>query len=143
MNGLKIKKEKMIYDYLFYKSYQLGKWSRNFEDIPTLAGVIWVAPCVMFNLFTINFLVEIFGYTDSFIFERKYKYIFSLSLILLLLFYYVFNGRYKKIIEKYEEKERAKGKGIHPVIVIIFFYLSSFLLLLITGMYRNGDGIFK
>jgi hypothetical protein len=133
----------MIYDYLFFKSYQLGKHSRNFEDIPVLAGVIWVGACFMFNIFTVAIFLEALGYSGSFIFDKRYKYIFPLALVLILIFSYSFKGRYKKIIERYEEKERMKGKGIHPVLVIFFYYVVSFVLLLLAGMYKNGDGIFR
>jgi hypothetical protein len=133
----------MIYDYLFFKSYQLGKRSRNFEDIPVLAGVIWVGTCFMFNVFTIAMLLESIGLSGNFIFEKKYKYIFSLSLVFLLIFYYSYKGRYKKIIKIYEEKERIKGKSFHPVLVIIFYYVASFLIGTLTAMYKNGDGIFN
>ena len=133
----------MIYDYLFYKSYQLGKRSRNFEDMPTLAGVIWVGICLMFNIFTFIFLLEGFGAIEGFIFDKKYKYIFSISIVLLMLFYYFFNGRYKRIIEKYEEKERKAGKGLHPIIVIIIYYVISFCIGTIAAMFKNGDWIFS
>ena len=133
----------MLYDYLFYKSYQLGKWSRNFEDIPVLAGVIWVGMCFTFNIFAFTFLLEGLGYINSVAFESKYKFIFSISLILLLIFYYMYKGRYKKIIEKYEEKERAKGKCPHPIIVIALYYVISFVLGTMAAMYKNGDGIFS
>ena len=133
----------MIYDYLFFKSYQLGKRSRNFEDLPVLAGVIWVGVCFMLNIFTIAILLEALGFSGNFVLDRKYKYIFSLLLVLILILNYSFKGRYKRIIEQYEEKERQASKGLHPVIVIIFYYALSFLLLLLAGMYKNGDGIFK
>lgn len=132
-----------MYDYLFYKSYQLGKRSRNFEDIPVLAGVIWVGACFMFNIFTVLILLESLGYSRNFIFNKKYKFIFSLSLVLILIFNYSFRGRYKKILERYEEKERRKRKGFHPIIVIAFYYLVSFGLLLLAGLYKNGDWIFS
>lgn len=133
----------MIYDYLFFKSYQLGKRSRNFEDMPVLSGVIWVGACFMFNIFTIAILLEALGFTGSFVFDRKYKFVFSLGLVLLLIFYYSFMGRYKRIIERFEEKERQAGKGLHPIVVIILYNVVSFLLGLLAAMYKNGDGIFK
>jgi hypothetical protein len=133
----------MIYDYLFYKSYQLGKWSRNFEDIPVLAGVMWVSMCFMFNVFTITFILEGLGYLNSVIFDTQYKFIYSLALILLLIFYYTYKGRYKRIIEKYEEKASIKGKGIHPVIVIALYYVISFALGTLAAMYKRHYGIFS
>ena len=51
--------------------------------------------------------------------------------------------RYKKIIDRYEEKENVTGKSIHPVFVISFYYIVSFALLLLAGMFKNGDGVFK
>jgi len=133
----------MIYDYLFFKGYQLGKRSRNFEDVPLLAGVIWVAACFMFNIFTVTIFLEALGYKNSFIFDKKYKYIFSLSIVLILILSYFFRGRYKKIIDRYEEKENVTCKSIHPVFVISFYYIVSFALLLFAGMFKNGDGVFK
>jgi hypothetical protein len=133
----------MIYDYLFFKSYQLGKRSRNFEDIPVLAGVIWVGACLMFNIFTVVIFLDALGYKNSFIFDKKYKYIFSLSIVLILIFSYSFRSRYKKIIDRYEENENKTGKSIHPVFVISVYYIVSFALLLLAGMFKNGDGVFK
>lgn len=133
----------MIYDYLFYKGYQIGKWSKNFDDMPALAGIIWVAFCFMLNIFTVTILFEAWGLSSSFSFESKYKYIFSLALVLLLIFYYTYNGRYKKIVERYEDKERNKGNSLHPIIVILTYLIISFGLGTIAAMYKNGDGIFK
>jgi formate hydrogenlyase subunit 3/multisubunit Na+/H+ antiporter MnhD subunit len=133
----------MIYNYLFYKGYQLGKWSKNFDDIPVLAGVMWVCACFIFNLFTIAFLLEGSGITGNLIFDRKYKFIFSLLLVLILIFYYAYKGRYKKIVEKYEDKERNTGKGLHPLIVVTIYFVISFGLMMIAGMYKNNDGIFS
>ena len=133
----------MIYNHLFYKGYQLGKWSRNFEDIPVLAGVMWVCGCFMFNLFTIAFLLEGLGITGNLIFDREYKFVVSLSLVLILIFYYSYKGRYKKIVEKYEDKERNSGKGWHPLIIVVIYFVVSFALMMIAGMYKNNDGIFS
>src|SRR6218665_611827 len=127
----------MIYNYLFFKSYQLGQKSRNFEDMLVLAGIIWVGICFIFNLFTIVILLEAIGFSGNFVFERKYKYIFSFVLVLILLFYYLYNERYKKIVEYYEKKERQTGKGVHPIIVIVFYYVVSFIIGMLAAMYKN------
>lgn len=130
-----------IYNYLFFKTYQLAQRSRNFDDTPVLGGIMFVIGCVMFNIFTISFLLEGFGIIDV-SFEKEYKFPFTLGLILLLLLYYYFNGRYKNIIEKYESKERQAGKGIHPMFVIIIYYIISFGLVLLAGLFKNRDWIF-
>jgi hypothetical protein len=131
-----------VYNYLFYKSYQLAVWSKNFEDIPVLGGIIYVVPCIMFNIFTVSLVLEGFGL--SYInFKKEYKYPFTLVLVLVIFMYYHFNGRYKNILKEYEDREKVLGKGIHPIFVIIAYYGISFGLLLIAGLFKNGDWIFS
>jgi hypothetical protein len=132
----------MIYNYLFFKGYQLGKWSKNFDDIPALAGVMWVALCFLLNLFTLEMILMSFGGPELLAFDKKYNFLISLILVVLLLVYYGYKGRYKKIVEKYEERERVKGKGLHPLIVIALYVIISFTLGTLTAMYKNHDGIF-
>jgi hypothetical protein len=93
--------------------------------MPVLGGILWVGGVFMFNIFTIAFLLEAFDLDASFIFEKKYKYIFSFFLILLLLFYSSYKGRHKKIIAHYEEKERIAGKAIPPLIIVLFYNVTS------------------
>jgi hypothetical protein len=130
-----------IYDYLFFKCYQLGVRSKNFEDIPVLGGMMYVLPCVMFNIFALSFLLDGLGLPFVYV-KKEYKFPFSLGLVLLLLFYYSYKGRYKKIINRYEQKERTRGTGIHPVPVIILYYITSAVLMFLAGLYKHGAWIF-
>jgi len=130
-----------IYNYLFYKSYLLAQRSRNFDDIPVLGGLIFVAACVMFNIFAISFLLVGAGLIDV-DFEEKYKYPFSFGLIGILLFYYLYKGKYKRIVAKNSARSKH-GLQIHPILVIIFYYVISFLIMLVAGMYKNNDWIFS
>lgn len=132
-----------IYNFLFYKSYQLAERSKNFDSTPVLGGILWVMGCFMFNTFTILFLFEGSGLSGSLILERKYKYIISFVLVFFLTFYYSYRGRYKKIVERFKERERMAGKEIQPLIVVILYLVISFVLMLLAGMYKNGDGIFN
>jgi hypothetical protein len=129
-----------IYNYLFYKTYLLSQRSKNFDNVPALGGLLFVAPCLMFNIFTIFGLLDAWGVNTSIEFKKEYKFIFSMSLVVILLLYYLYKGRYKRIIEKFEQKK--KGILIHPIIVIITYYGISFGLLLLAGMYKNHDWIF-
>ena len=131
-----------IYNYLFYKTYILAKHSRNFDDIPVLGGIIFVIACVMFNLFSIFLVLERIG-NITIEFNNKYKYPFALALVISLLIYYSYKGRYKKIIERYEEKEQAKHHNIHPIFVIILYYIISSALMFFAGLYKNQDWIFS
>jgi phosphatidylglycerophosphate synthase len=129
-----------IYNYLFYKTYLLSKRSGNFDDVPVLGGLLFVLPCLMFNIFTVFMLLDAWGVNTGVEFKKEYKYVFTFSLLLLLLLYYLYKGRYKKIIEKFEQKE--KGKSLRPIFVIIIYYAISFGLLLLAGLYKNQDWIF-
>ncbi len=130
-----------IYNYLFYKSYLLAQRSRNFDDTPVLGGIIFITGCLMFNIFTIAIFLEGVGFLEGYPFKEKYKYPFVFSLIFILLFYYLYKNKYNRIIEKYEERNKGKNQ-IHPIIVIAFYYLISFGLLLLAGLYKNQDWIF-
>lgn len=130
-----------IYNYLFYKSYLLAKRSKNFDDIPVLGGLIFVVACLMFNIFTIAIFFEGTGIIDEYPFKTEYKYVFSIVLVLLVLLYYLFKGRYKRIIGDYEQKKSGNVQ-LHPILVIIIYYVVSFGLLLLAGMYKNHDWIF-
>jgi hypothetical protein len=132
-----------IYNLLFYKSYQLSKRSGNFDDVPVLGGITFVVACLMFNIFTFFMLLDGLGIGNSVTFNKKYKYVFSLLLVVSLFGYYLYNNRYKKILERLEKKESDFIKGLHPIIVIAVYYILSFGLLLLAGLYKNHDWIFK
>jgi hypothetical protein len=131
-----------VYNYLFYKSYQLAVRSKNFDDMPVLGGIIFVVACIMFNIFTVVLVLEGLGVSDI-SFKKEYKYPFALVMVLVVLMYYLLNGRYKNIIKKYEDRERELGKGIHPIFVIIVYYVVSFGLGMLAAMFKNGDWIFS
>jgi|GEM_PF-1448672 len=137
----------MIYNYLFYKGYQLAKKSKNWEDTPMLFAIMVISWCIILNLGTILFLIdglnkrnlELGGVVSLL---NGYRYLFSGILLLLIWLYYAYKGRWKRIVAKYETKEKGKRNNIHPVIVVIAAYLVSFLLGMFAAMYKNGDGIF-
>jgi len=130
-----------IYNYLFYKTYLLAQRSKNFDDMPALGGIIFVVACLMFNIFTITIFLDGIGFLEGYPFKEKYKYPFVFGLVIIVLFYYLYKGRYKKIIGEYERIGNVKGR-LHPVIVIIIYYGVSFGLLLLAGLYKNHDWIF-
>ena len=97
-----------VYNYLFYKSYQLAVRSKNFDDMPVLGAIIFVVACVMFNIFTISLILEGLGVIDI-SFKKEYKFPFSIVLVLIILMYYRHKDRYNNIIKKYENRERELG----------------------------------
>jgi uncharacterized membrane protein YphA (DoxX/SURF4 family) len=131
-----------IYNYLFFKGYQLAVRSGNYDGMLVEGAMSFVILCVMLNIFTLSFLLE--GLDIVHIsFEKKYKYVFSLGLALELLAYYLYRGRYKTIISKYEQREQTRKRCLHPITVLVLYYSVSFGLLLLAGLFRNGDWIFS
>ena len=128
-----------IYNYLYYKTYLLAQRSKNFDDIPVLGGMLFVIPCFMFNIFTFFLILEGLGINTGTELKKEYKYVFSLSVFVLLIFYYSYKGRYKKVVESFELKK--KGKQLHPVFVIIIYYGISFVCFL-AGLYIKHVWIF-
>jgi hypothetical protein len=136
-----------IYNFLFYKTFLLTQKSRNFDDTPVLGGTLFVIPCVMFNIFAILGFLDAIGFLKSIglktgiTFTKPYRLLFAIALVGSLLFYYLYKGRYKKIIEHYEEKTGFIMQ-LHPIIVILIYYVLSFLLLLIVAAFKHHDWFF-
>lgn len=119
--------------------------SKNFDDAPVLGGIWGVLPCFMLNLFTVILLIDtIFQSSigNNKIFTTG-KYVFAGILVASLLLYYRRGGRWKRIIANYEDKENKRKENIHPIIVLVAAYVFSSAFLLLSAMYKNGDGIFK
>lgn len=75
----------MIYDYLFFKGYQLAVRSRNFDGMEVLGAIMFVIPCIMLNIFTVFLLLEALGWAEV-SFEKEYKFPFVLGIVLTTLF---------------------------------------------------------
>jgi hypothetical protein len=74
-------------------------------------------------------------------FFQKYKWFIAFGAEGLMLFYYLYKGKYKKIIKHYEYK-KDHCIQIHPVIVIFFYYLVATGLFFLAGLFYNKDWIF-
>ena len=116
--------------------------SGNFDDLPVLGAILFVGFGLMLNFFSIMFFLTGIDLLQV-SFDTKYRFIFSLGLVLVLLAYYLYKDRYKAILSKYEKREQLQKKGIHPIIVFVLYYSISAGLLLLAGIFKNGDWIFS
>ena len=136
-----------IYNFLFYKTFLLTQKSRNFDDTPVLGGILFVILCVMLNIFTIIEFLDGIGFLKSIglktgiTISKPYQFPFALALIVLLLFYYQYKGRYKKIIEHYEGKTGFIMR-LHPLIVMLIYFLLSLLIVTIAAAFKNHQWFF-
>lgn len=126
-----------IYNLLFYSTYLLAKRSKNYQGMEVFGGIIFVVICLVFNFYSLIFLYE-FVSNDSF-FDKIhgfYRFLPTLLIAILVFLYYHYNDRYKKKLNKYEFKQISTTKCI---LIVVVYYVISFLLMLLSGMLRNGD----
>jgi drug/metabolite transporter (DMT)-like permease len=127
----------ILYDQLFFHAYCLAKKSKANRDMPLFVPLMVVSVCFIFNLTAVFFLLDAFGVMESPNTEGI-EWLFAFIVLGLFAFYFLWNKRYKKIVAR-----RAFPKRWHSVIIIVAFYVLSFVLALLAGMYMNQDGIFK
>lgn len=131
----------IIYDFLFYNAYKLSKKSDNFRDIPIIGGVIWVVPFLIYNILSIVFFLE-----GSNIFYKRLDWFIRVAIAaattILVFTYYYKNKKYLKIKNKYDNYPLLRST-IFQLLIIFSYHLLGFIILLISGLYRNKDWIFK
>ena len=105
----------MLYDYLFYYSYKMGMRSHNFDGLPVLAGMMMVTPNMMLDLAILQIVLQILAvhWFEELLALGLWGRIIYLGFFVSVYCYYWYNGRYKKIIEKYNLEKILIGKGIH------------------------------
>lgn len=139
-----------IYNYLFYISYVAAKKSKNFDDIPVLGGIIYPLGCLLMNIGALFFLIEGIGerigldidFDVLVYFQMRYKWVISFGSVLLMMFYYLYKGKYKRIIKYYEDRKN-KLIQIPAFIVISIYVVSSFGIILLAALFRNRHWIFS
>lgn len=131
----------IVYNFLFYNAYLLGKKSGNFKDILVLGGVIHVVPFFIYNLFSLILVIEGLK-IKVFEYDRSYSFYIAFSLLILFLLYYNVNKRYIKIIDTFDKKNIPKSTKFQ-LFVVISYHLVGFLIALISGLFKNKDWIFK
>lgn len=131
----------MIYDYLFYKTYKLAKLVKNDNGDAIWLGIMIVGSCFVFNIATILLFIDGIGFAKYSGFDNDYKYIIGTFMTLGVGFYFFYKKRYKEILKKYERKAKDK-RSVHPIVPVLIFCITSIMLLILSAMYKNGDGIF-
>jgi len=117
----------MIYDYIFYKSYQLGTRKGKEDEAPISLGLLWVIPILGMNLFALQNVIYYFLKIPRSYHGRGYAYLVGIILFVLCFFYY--RNRYKQIVDKYKAIEERRGRSIHPLIVLYGLLILSVVLM--------------
>ena len=129
-----------IYDLLFYATYKVMQKSGNFNDTPVVGGVIFIGLCLVFNVYTIYFILRGFDIITAYSSKGVYTFgniSFGVSILVFSILYYKRNNRYKKILSKYENK-----KLINSWLIIIIYYTVTVAIALIAGLFMKKAWIF-
>lgn len=124
-----------FYDFLFYAAYKQGIKSRNYSDIPILGGIFPVAFCLASNLTSLYVIVIKLFHIESYHIGTFPKIIFGFLFVGLLYFYYRYNERYRRIIEKYDRKRKSSRFYDLPYVLVLFMYIAIAALILATIAY--------
>lgn len=138
--GLTKKQEEInmwIYNFLFYKSFLLAQ--KNSDDMPVLGAMPFVVGCITFNIVSILLFIGGLGFNITL--TKTNELFYGVTLAVLIIFYYLYKGRYKKIIEHYRQKTGFIVQ-LHPIIVIIIYLGLSVLLMFIAAAFKNHDWFF-
>jgi hypothetical protein len=131
----------IIYNFLFYNAYLLAKKSGNFKGFLVFGGVLFVVPFFIYNIFSLLFVIEGFK-IKVFEYDRSYSFYIAFSLLVLFLLYYIVNKRYIKIVDSFNKKNIPNSTKFQ-LFVIFSYHLIGFAILLISGLFKNRDWIFK
>lgn len=81
--------------------------------------------------------------TDQNFFPKETRFIGALVFLALVSGYYLYNKRYLKIYDAFKRKEAEPIKTWKAILIIVTYYLISCGVLLLAGLYKNKDWIFR
>ncbi len=126
-----------MYNPLIFHSLRLALRNSYHSDMPIFVPLMTVSVCLMFNLGTLKFLLVGLNQKFDFDFPNKYLFVVFTVLAVYLLFFYK-NKSYKRLLNQAKNK-KEKTSTAKSIIVVGLYYVLSFLSLLISGMFKNGD----
>lgn len=126
------------YDYLFFCSYKMGMRSNNFVGLPVLAGMMMVTPNMMIHLAILQIVLQTLeiAWFDDLIAQGVWGRILYLGFFLFVYWYYLFKGRYKRVIEKYNLRKVTYWKK-HPFVTILLYTMTSFVVFFIVVCFKK------
>ncbi len=135
--------EMALYNFLFVHIYELALRSKSNRDMPMYVVIPVITMCFTFNIASIVFILQCLQILpDINFFPRSGRVIGGLFFLGVICLYYLYGGRYKKIYNAYRETHEEPIKTAKAIIVVLSFYVLSFLILLVTALFKNKDWIF-
>lgn len=126
-------------NYLFYKGYELGIKTKSFEDIPVFGGVLIVGIWIILNLESILLLLSHFFHISP---PPINRYVGAFVTVNALLVYYLYKGRGRKIVERYDQLNHPIYR-VSPFIVVFGALTLAAIILILVGSYVNDFRLLK
>lgn len=129
--------------YLYFKLYKLFVKINGKDDLPEYTAMIGVGTLLFFNILSVSSIINVFYPFTSFteISQVNFFIFLGVPYILILYLTFIYNSKYKHIIEKFaDENEYMRKKGRKKVII---YMLSSLLLVFFSLilMILKNEGI--
>ena len=128
------------YKSLFIHSYNLAKLSKANREEPFHSVVFIILLCAIFNIHALLMLISSIE-EYSFLNDGVYKLVFTVIYLLFIFLIYYQNKRYKKIIK--EDYQNKKINLYKSITIVVLYYILSFIILLLVGLFKNKDWIFS
>ena len=127
-----------IFEYLFYKFYRLQVRIGNKDDAPMLALMILSASILLYSIDILILSSILFNLKLPFSDNKIFPITFSIIVIVILHFSLYYKGKYKKIIQKYQNESEAKRrKGNFFSIAFVSLAYIWFVLGCVIKMLQN------
>ncbi|MFK1944816.1 hypothetical protein [Bacteroides fragilis] len=113
--------------------------SHNFDGLPVLAGMMMVTPNMMLHLAILQVVLQTLEihWFEELLALGWWEHIIYLGFFVGVYCYYWYNGRYKRIIEKYNLEKNTYWKR-HPFVTILLYVITNFVVFFIVVCIKKG-----
>ena len=124
-----------LLDYLYYKLYRANQIGSG-KDIAEFSASILLSGLLFSNILVTGAYLRKIDLLPFFFQGKKQVIIFIVLLFIVSNFYFFYNGRFKKIISKYEIENEAQRKRGN--LIVWLYVIISFLLIFVVAFYKPG-----
>lgn len=112
--------------------------------MPMFITISIVSLCLMFNVFSLFLVLEGCGLIGEIaFFNKEYRFVGAPVFLGIVAVYYLYGRKYKIIYDSFVDKRKQAPSTFMSISVVVLYYILSFVVLLIAGMYKNKDWIFS
>lgn len=126
--------------YLYYKLFKLFVGIHGKDDIPEYTALCGLGTLFFFNVLSIALILNVVYPFTTFpsISRARFFVTIGIPYYVILYFIFIFNGKYKRIINEFiNESEHERKKGRRKVVYYMLFSLILWIFSLILVIMHN------